>query len=312
MRRMKAILGSLRGLAAIAALTTGLTASAQSSIQFFTLQKVQGFTQTGTATVAANNDAAHDSYPWRFEANINGTALDPTHPAGTSHVTTPGGSVTGFNLGFLAPYGWEYRPGYSSQAAMDADLINGTYSVLLGTTPASSFNLNLAGDFYPNNPLATLTGGSWAGGVYQLDPANAWTLNSGTFTFNVGAANSRIEIAIMGTGVNFNMNAGFGTAHPFTGSTGTLDLTSADVGAPSFLAGNNYSVDIRFLSGTDYQDIGAAVGQTAGSAFGAALYDSQLSFTIQAIPEPSTYALFAGGLGLMLAIWRRLRLTAAD
>jgi hypothetical protein len=145
------------------------------------------------------------------------------------------------------------------------------------------------------------------GGVYQLDPANAWTLNSGTFTFNVpvGAANSRIEIAISGTGVNFNEAAGFGTANTFSGSTGSMSLSSGDVEAPTFLAGNNYNVEIRFLSGTDYQDIGLAVGQTAGSAFGAALYDSHLSFTIQAVPEPSTYAAFAGAAALGLAFWRR-------
>jgi hypothetical protein len=306
MRRMKAIPGRLRGLVVIAALGTGLTAAAQ-SIQFFTIQKVQGFTQTDTATVAANNDAAHDSYPWRFEANINGTSLDPSHPPSLTHVTTPGGSgVPAFDLSFLPVYGWEYRPGYGSQGAMDADLTNGSYSVLLGTPGATSFTLNLAGDYYPNNPLAVLTGGNWVGGVYQLDPANAWSIGSGTFTFNVGAANSRIEIAI-GTAVGFDKAAGFGTGTPFTGPSGSLSVASTDSGAPTFLAGNFYNVDIRFISGTDSKDITANLNGAylSGPATAVAFYDSQLSFTIQAIPEPATYAAWAGLLGLAAAVIRR-------
>jgi len=54
-------------------------------------------------------------------------------------------------------------------------------------------------------------------------------------------------------------------------------------------------------------DITANVGAPylAGSASAAAFFDSQLSFSIQAIPEPSTYAAWAGVLALGLAAWRR-------
>jgi hypothetical protein len=299
---MNAIPASLHRLAVTAVLTSGLTAAAQ-SIEFYTLQKVQNFTQTGSGS--STPDAVN---PWTISATIQGTALDSTHPATLPLVTTPSGSgISSFNLTYHVVYGWEYMLDYGSQGALDLAYKNGTFTSQMGFGTTSPFNLNLAGDFYPNNPIAALTGGTWLGGVYQLNPATAWSLDSGTFTFSapVGAANSRMEITIQGTGVNFSKNAGFGTVDTFTGLTGSMTLNSTDAGAPTFLAGNNYNVEIRYLSGTDYLDIGTAVGQTAGSAFGAALYDSHLSFTIQAVPEPATYAVWAGLLAIGLACWRR-------
>lgn len=131
---MKAILRSLRGLAVIAALSSGLTAFAQ-SIQFFTLQKVQSFTQTGAGSSTATAvNAGLDLYPWRFEASINGTSLDGSHPPTLPHVTTPGGSTTAFDLGYVPRFGWEYRPGFSSQGAMDLAIANGTFTTSLAIT----------------------------------------------------------------------------------------------------------------------------------------------------------------------------------
>ncbi|MBI2812828.1 MAG: PEP-CTERM sorting domain-containing protein [Opitutae bacterium] len=298
----------------MAALVAGVTASAQSSIQFFTVQKIQGFTQTGAggANVSANAyNPGTDTYPWRFAANIQGTSLDNTHPAPPNHVVSAAGSaVTAFDLSFAPVFGWEYRPGYSSRAAMDADYNNGSYTVTLANGGATPFALNLAGTIYPNNPVAALTGGSWAGGVYVLNPANAWTISTGTFATGFGWDVSRVELAIAGPGVDFQQNIGVGTASPFvlTDTSASLSLASGDVGAPTFLAGETYSVSIRFLTGSDFQDIGLALGQTAGSAYAAAIYDSYLSLTIQAVPEPATTGALAGLLALGLAAWRRRRL----
>lgn len=90
--------------------------------------------------------------------------------------------------------------------------------------------------------------------------------------------------------------------------SGSLSIFSTDAGAPTFIAGNPYNVDIRFISGIGYQpDIGLAIGQGAGTAHAASFYDSQLGFTITAVPEPATYASWAGALVLGLAAWHRKR-----
>ena len=108
--------------------------------------------------------------------------------------------------------------------------------------------------------------------------------------------------------MNFSTAIGFGTGTPFSGTSGSLSIFSTDVGAPTFLAGNPYNVDIRFISGIGYQpDIGVAIGQGAGTAQAASFYDSQPSFSITAVPEPATYAAWAGVLALGLAAWRRKR-----
>lgn len=299
---------SLRFLVAAAASLSALTAFAQ-TIQYFTLMKSQDSVQTDASTVTAMPyNPAMDLFPAQFEAEINGTALDPTHPAPPNHVTTPAGTVTGFDL--AAPdgsHGWQYRSGFTSKSAMDSALASGTYAVSLANGAATTFNLGLTGDSYPNTPFATLTGGTWAGNVYEIDPANAWTLNTGTYSTNFLFSNARIEIDIWGGGIDFNKSAGAASGHPYSASDthASLDLDSSE--PPTFLAGNTYVVDIRFSRIIDYQDISGDIGQDVGSAFGVSMYESMLSFSVQAVPEPSAYAALAGVLSLGFVAWRRWR-----
>lgn len=310
---MKSLVTPLRFLAAAAASLSALTAFAVTpSVQYFTLLKSQNFVQTETGVSTMPYNPAMDLYPWRFESDINGTALDPSNPAAPNTVTTPVPSTTtSFDL--TPPdltHGWQYRPGFDSQTAMDTALKNGTYSVSLANGAATPFNVALSGDLYPNSTMATLTGGNWVGNVYQINPADAWTLNTGTYVDNFLFSNARIEIDIWGGGIDFTKDAGAASMYPYSGTdlSATMDLNSTDAGAPTFLAGNTYVVDIRFSRIVDYQDIGVALGQAAGSAHSVGLYESSLSFSIQAIPEPSTYAAMAGALALAVAAWRRRRI----
>ncbi|MBI2497875.1 MAG: hypothetical protein HYV75_08195, partial [Opitutae bacterium] len=115
---MKPILRSLRGLAVVAALTSGLAVDAQ-TVQFFSLQKGQNFVQTDATTVTVMPlNPTFDLYPWRFESDINGTGLDASNPTPPNTVTTPttpiASLVTSYNLTppDVMGHGWQYRPGY--------------------------------------------------------------------------------------------------------------------------------------------------------------------------------------------------------
>lgn len=311
---MNSLLRNLRGLVVITALLSGLTAAAQ-TVQFFSLQKGQNFVQTDATTVTAMPlNPGFDMYPWRLETDINGTSLDPTHPLPPNRVTTPAGSGTGY-FDLTPPdgsHGWQYRPGFASQAAMDTALNNGTYSVSLGGA-TSAFTLDLTGDLYPNTPLAALTGGSWNAGTqrYDVNPAAAWSIatglfNNANFLWNM----SRVEIDIWGGGVDFTKDIGAGSSTAFgAGATsGSLNLFSTDSGAPTFIAGNTYVVDIRFARVIDFPNISSELGLTldpTATAQGVTMYESKLSFSIQAIPEPAAYAAWAGLLALGLVAWRR-------
>jgi hypothetical protein len=314
---MNSILRHLRGLLVITALTSGLTGFAQ-TVQFFTLQKGQNFIQTDATTVTAMPlNPGLDMYPWRLETDINGSGLTTLIPTPPNTVIPPLGSGT-VSYNMTPPdgmgHGWQYRTGFSTQSAMDTALNNGIYSVSLGGA-TSAFTLNLAGDLYPNSPLAALTGGSWNAGTqrYDVNPAGAWSISTGLFNnANFLWNMSRVEIDIWGGGVDFTKDIGAGSATPFlnTDTNGSLSLFSTDSGAPTFIAGNTYMVDVRFARVIDFHSISTELGLTldpTAQAQGVTMYESELSFSIQAIPEPSTYAAWAGLLALGLVAWRRHR-----
>ncbi|HVZ63175.1 MAG TPA: PEP-CTERM sorting domain-containing protein [Lacunisphaera sp.] len=311
---MKSLVNPLRFLAAVAASLSALTAFAQ-TVQFFSVLKSQNSVQTDTTAVSSMPyNPAMDLYPWRFESNMNGTGLDATNPASPNRVTTPSGSTT-TTFDLVAPdgtHGWQYQPGFAYQTDMDPALKNGTYSVSLANGAATSFPIALSGDLYPNSTTAILTGGAWVGNVYQINPVDPWTLNTGVYNTNFQWDSSRIEIDIWGGVVDFRKAAGAGpNAVPYIDSdlSASLALDSTEVGAPTFLAGYTYVVDIRFARIVDYQPISSQLGALAdlSGAYSVGMYESSLRFSIQAIPEPSAYAAMAGVLALGLVAWRRWR-----
>ena len=167
-----------------------------------------------------------------------------------------------------------------------------------------------ATNHYPNTPIATLTGGNWVGGVYQFNPGNTLTIDSGTYNTDFLYSAARIEIGIDGNSYSFQLDKGVGSVTPFL-ITDTMGSILASLPPATFISGNTYNVDVGFSYVTSFTDISLAFGQSGGTATGVTLFGTTTSFTIQAIPEPSTYAAILGAVALGGVLIRRRRVATA-
>ena len=96
---------------------------------------------------------------------------------------------------------------------MDSLFANGTYTfVVQGTT----IPLDLTGNAYPNTPLATLTGGVWSNGQYFINPSNALTIVTSTFTNYGSNVNGYISINVNGAGVALSVHSLSPQGNPLT------------------------------------------------------------------------------------------------
>ena len=169
---------------------------------------------------------------------------------------------------------------YADISTSNSNYPNGDFSMALpngtGTTSVTAFSLT--GDTYPDVPK--ITGGTWSGGKLLINPTQNYTLNFTAFgaTFVSG---SKIEFKIEGPGSD---------GHEVSSST---DINSFFIPAGSFVLadGSTTSTSLQFINIIDTDtSISGATGFTG--------YVTILSFKIQAIPEPSTYAAILGALAL--------------
>jgi len=169
----------------------------------------------------------------------------------------------------------------------------GNYSLTaLGQTVSP---ISLTGGIYPAAPLATnLSGGTIVGGILSWNVASALTI---TIT---GTAD---HMGVWVGGLNYDGGTeSFGTgsrSHTFT------------VPALSMTAGNNYTVELSFddiVGGTNVFAYAGTGGMSAANYAG--VYSAFTKFTIQAVPEPSTYAAIFGALALTGVLIRRRRSAA--
>jgi hypothetical protein len=135
-----------------------------------------------------------------------------------------------------------------------------------------------------------ITGGTWSNGKLMIDPTQNYTL---TFTgFSGFAAGDQIRLSIDGPGSD---------GHD-VGSTTAVTSFFIPAGSIVLAPGNTTGAELNFINGitTDTTSIASATGMTG--------YVTILSFQIQAVPEPSTYAAIFGGLALAgAAVYRRRR-----
>lgn len=179
-----------------------------------------------------------------------------------------------------------------------------------------SLYLNPSAGAYPAIATMSFSQGTWVNGVLQVDPTQPLTITTSTYAAYLNRS----------AGIGGHMELGLANAlsnavvfdiekYSDVGPTGaTLDVGGAGNTTGGFLT---YTVNAGTLTaGATYNGIGLfdrIVGQDttdlAGS-FNIAYFERSTSFSISAIPEPSTYAAFAGLGALGLAVWRRRKLAA--
>ncbi|WP_438479893.1 PEP-CTERM sorting domain-containing protein [Oleiharenicola lentus] len=200
----------------------------------------------------------------------------------------------------------------SSQASLDALYGNGNYSFTIfgGTESTYSADLDLFGDTYPAS-LPQITNTSWSGGRLLLNASTANTFSFTSFAnmnqtvapiteFTASAAPAIMDAIVLTLEGTFT---GGIVGYEYFTRTPTNSFTLNDT---TMIPGNVYTATLGFLKivdGFEDTDVNSPIAGAQGLAF----YSFQTRFEVMAIPEPSTYALLALGLGLVTLPWLRRR-----
>ncbi len=249
-------------------------------------------TQDGsTASGDLQNQTDTDAYG--IFAQVTGTGL-----SGTYSFTPQGGSPTNISTVETGSLVFENAFAFATTTALFTAYPEGNFSMAIpntnpggaDTAPDSITGFALSGGSFPN--VTMITGGTWSGDKLLIDPTQNYTLNFSAFS-GFGA----------GDKISFHIDGSGSDGHEVES---TSSVTSFLISAGDFVLanGNTTSADLAFINGISTNtDISGATGSTA--------YVTILSFTIQAIPEPSTYAAIFGGLALAGVMIQRHRRKAA-
>lgn len=309
----------------VAVLLTPLAVFAQApEPEYVIVEKVQAFNQNGSTldSLGFRANSPPDTAPYEFRIRIDSptdisSMPQPTFavPAGSSYpsladspknklvyVASEGDWMRRFLFG--QKYNVSGGPG-GTPGGLDGLFNNGTYTVgfTYNSAPASlDLRLGAAStlaDVYPQRVYATgLDASRWASGlpVYSMDPTQAFSVTTNAFSgfFTNGYLN-RIEISVSGPS-NFYREVGV-----FSNDAGATDSLSLLLQPGDLINGQTYHVQMQFITASDVNSA------TYAGVVGAAIFTSQTYFALQAVPEPSTYAAWAGFIALTAVIGVRRR-----
>lgn len=294
---MRAIVGILLVFGTVSA---ALAQSADPDVRQYGVGKTHTYTQTGPTTVTPTS--------YTFEAFIDATAN------GTVNQALVQGPLSGYfdthGPQSLSVYdsGAEFRvTGYLDQNALDLAFPNdssGNYKLYVDTGALGgsishggaqydyAVSFDLGGDAYvPDIPTLTANNGAWQGGTYVVAATGEATSFGWTFT-DFDAATDVVLFSI----------------RPANGGDDVLNLQFQGSNPGGYtLAANLLTPGVDYTGQLSFARIVDNPADIPGAS-GVAYYAVQTTFEIQAVPEPSTYALFAAGLGIVgIAAWRRRR-----
>lgn len=267
------------GALAAAAFVSGQT------ITEYRIGKIYDLTQTSISGSSAGAN------PYGFFAEVAGSGF-----SGTYRFFTPGGTAP--SPQDLAPDDGQMRFeddfAYPDISTLNSVYANGTYTFDVpnnGGSGPQSTTISLTGDAFPN--AFSITNGTWVGGYLQIDPTQNYTITFNAFS----GMTDGVDVILLGIDAGYDQH------------TSTAGTTSFLIPANSFslAPGNTTSAELVFAR---VVDVGTDFGVSPGLSGG--IYATIVSFQIQAIPEPSTYAAFFGGLALVgVVIHRRRKLQQA-
>jgi len=284
----------LRILLALCGLATVNAQVSEPNIAQYGLGKSRGFVQTAPGTVTPDS--------FTFSVFIDATS------GGLINGGKIYGPITSF-LGVNGPQSLNLHAGgadfestvYLDQGSLDTDFPNdnsGNYVLKIDSGPAGgalsggfdyAVSFMLGGDAYVADvPTLAINNGSWMGGSFVLDVNNPTSFGWGFPSYNAATDVVLFSIRPQGGGDSL-VNLQFQGSNPggYTVSAGFLT------------SGQLYEGQLTFARIVDSP---TAVPGVMGVAF----YAMETSFDFQAIPEPSTFVLFALGLGVAgWARWRR-------
>jgi hypothetical protein len=308
-------------LLAASALLAVCSASAQVA-DLVTVEKLVEYVQTSASAPSL------DTNPYRFDVAItsltdaNVSGFTPTPSVTLSAGSAATGNTTVYNGGLLVHNDGEWRYGsdgaggggygsnFALQSTLHSQFTNNTYGV---TVEGHSYTLDLNGatndqGYFPGFiPTVTMTGGSWIGGKYVIDVSQELTITTNSFdlfhTTGIGGLiNIDLDLDDGGSSIVLSRIAPASFASNIETDLGITTATLT-------IAANTLTAGMDIEGAASFHRIVSQDTSRAG-VFAVAWWGNETDFTIStisAIPEPSTYAAFAGLGALGLVVWQRRR-----
>lgn len=270
------------------------------TVEFIVVAREAHFYQTDAATVTADNVA-----PVRFSVEVEGSNMTSTSPLTAASFTWPGGSST--PLAFdVWDNDWTFEnSNFANMTALNAIYGTGTYSISMTGTPTATVGV-VVGSFASSQlqiPVMTLTGGTWMGNAYVLGATDSLSITfNSVYTGTVsGTQGFHYYAGLWGENTSTEVE-GFINYNPMSRSAVEGGATGPGAWTVGVLPVGMYSIEVG------YADIQNPASLFEGTVFSASLLEYRTNIQLVVVPEPSTYALCALGLGVLgLAHWRRRR-----
>ena len=291
------------------------------TIEFVTVEWTRSVDQKTASGVV---DAG--STPYTFRAGVSGTNGSPLTGSTFSSVSLGlTNNTVGSNLTFQADdKEWWFESSYADQGSMTtAYPASGTHTYAMNLNGAAATNAtgntSVPLPFVPdlstnilNAPIVGLTNGSWQGNgtfrVTSVGSAVTLTFNTPYNTTPGGTDSFHYDVWISNGANLTGTTNGFINYDATTSSSAPATISSLTIAAGQLVDGTTYTLEVG------YEQVMASSSILSGTAFSAGLVGVRSKITIvtplAAVPEPATYALWAGGAaGLAGVIARRRRVS---
>lgn len=288
----------------LAAVLAAPGAGVAQTIELVVVDRQVNYVQTVAGSAALDGAA-----PYEFVVNLSGQTLGA--PFTLSIKRPDNTSYSGYE--HTAGTEWQ-APVYPVGNFASMALLHGTFPDGVYTIQASGFAdvtlsiPNLIGspnDGFANTPFIIGTQESnpvtWFGGKMLVDPSKELTLTSTTFTTNYAAGTGRIGLWVDGGGSEVTNEIAPNTFN-FSGTSVQLQVAANTFAPGTYAAGMEFNNIVSSLI-----DLSTPYG---AGAYGVSVYTAFTTFQIEAVPEPSTYAVILGALALLSVLIHRRRRAA--
>lgn len=240
----------------------------------------------GVQTTAGGGLADASAQPHAITSYVFGSGL-----TGTYSFTPTSGTQNGVpKILTTTSTSGAFEEAFASSSDLNTAYGDSAYTMAIpnGSAFDSATLQAFPGDAYPEEPL--IIGGTWTGGLLQIDPTQSYLLTFSSFSSFTSDDSYALTIR----------NSGDTTVA--SGSWNTAGTTTFLIAANTLTAGQTYDANLRFNNNfINYDNPFSGANGNIG-------YTTSNDFQIQAIPEPSTYAAILGAVALAgVAIHRRRR-----